>query len=162
MFKRAAIAGTCSIGAGLAVGWWWRPEALPKDSLSAKPSRSGWISAQSYTDNAHKPIPYLLSLARDGTLALGVTLARLWLTCAGDFAIHRDEHYEHFVNTVMAREPDVPLITISNHRSLIDDPTVLSCLLPYHLNIQPKYIRYSLCAQEYCYSDQVRTPGMRF
>ncbi len=34
------------------------------------------------------------------------------------------------------------ILTVSNHRSLFDDPGVVSCLLPLHLGIQPKYNRW--------------------
>ena len=48
-----------------------------------------------------------------------------------------------------------PLLTISNHRSLMDDPMILSSILPFWVAIQPKYNRYSICAQEYCFNSKV-------
>ena len=48
-----------------------------------------------------------------------------------------------------------PLLTISNHRSLMDDPMILSSILPFWIAIQPKYNRYSVCAQEYCFNSNV-------
>ena len=48
-----------------------------------------------------------------------------------------------------------PLLTISNHRSLMDDPMILSSILPFWVAIQPKYNRYSICAQEYCFNSNV-------
>ena len=50
------------------------------------------------------------------------------------------------------------LITVSNHRSLFDDPGVVSCLLPLSIAIQPKYNRWAICSQEYCFNDAL--PGL--
>jgi len=47
------------------------------------------------------------------------------------------------------------ILTVSNHRSLFDDPGVVSCLLPLHLGIQPKYNRWGICSQEYCFNDKL-------
>ncbi|KAL3816576.1 LOW QUALITY PROTEIN: hypothetical protein ACHAXA_003816 [Cyclostephanos tholiformis] len=43
-------------------------------------------------------------------------------------------------------------------RSLFDDPGVISCLLPLPIAIQPRYNRWALCSQEYCFNDAL--PGM--
>ena len=50
------------------------------------------------------------------------------------------------------------LITVSNHRSLFDDPGIVSCLLPLPQAIQPQYNRWALCSQEYCFNDAL--PGI--
>jgi monolysocardiolipin acyltransferase len=50
------------------------------------------------------------------------------------------------------------MITVSNHRSLFDDPGVISCLLPLHIAIQPRYNRWGICSQEYCFNTSL--PGI--
>ncbi|KAL3805745.1 hypothetical protein ACHAW5_003825 [Stephanodiscus triporus] len=50
------------------------------------------------------------------------------------------------------------LITVSNHRSLFNDPGVLSCLLPLPITKQPRYNRWALCSQEYCFNGAL--PGL--
>ena len=47
---------------------------------------------------------------------------------------------------------------MSNHRSLFDDPGVVSCLLPLPIAIQPRYNRWALCSQEYCFNGAL--PGL--
>jgi len=45
------------------------------------------------------------------------------------------------------------LLTVSNHRSLFDDPGVVSCLLPLDVAlVSPKYNRWGICSQEYCFN----------
>lgn len=147
--RRILIVTGCVCGPA----WWWRPQGLRADDLAAKPRRDGWISKQGFTDNGDKQTPIPLAISRQVILFFGVTLGRLWLTMAGKFSIKDDANYRNFVEQVLARDPDTPLMTVSNHRSLIDDPCIFSSLLPYYQNIQPRYIRYSLCAQEYCFND---------
>jgi len=50
------------------------------------------------------------------------------------------------------------LVTVSNHRSLFDDPGVVSCLLPLPIAVQPRYNRWALCSQEYCFNGAL--PGL--
>ncbi len=123
--------------------------------------------------------PLLLSLARYISIGATTLAIRLFMNTYGQYDIQDDEHYQHFLNLVLARndlykntkdsgvesESDdkvrvkdkdkdkVPLITISNHRSLFDDPGVVSCLLPLWMGIQPKYNRWGICSQEYCFND---------
>lgn len=79
-----------------------------------------------------------------------VSLSKLFLTFAGNFAIKSDSNYNEFYNAL--KSPSLtPILTVSNHRSLLDDPLVLSSLIPWYMNIQPKYLRWALCAQEYCF-----------
>ena len=47
---------------------------------------------------------------------------------------------------------------MSNHRSLFDDPGVVSCLLPLPMAVQPRYNRWALCSQEYCFNGAL--PGL--
>ena len=102
--------------------------------------------------------PFLLSCARSISIGATTLAIRLLMNTYGRYDILRDEHYESFLQTVLHREPDQGLITISNHRSLFDDPGIVSCLLPLHIAIQPKYNRWGICSQEYCFNDAL--PGI--
>ena len=42
---------------------------------------------------------------------------------------HHDDNYEHFLDAVIGRNEHIPLLTVSNHRSLADDPSLVSNLL---------------------------------
>ncbi|KAL7555102.1 hypothetical protein ACHAWF_018728 [Thalassiosira exigua] len=77
----------------------------------------------------------------------------------GKYEIEDDERYRRFLASVLGeRAPGQGMITVSNHRSLFDDPGVVSCLLPLPVAIQPKYNRWAICSQEYCYNDAL--PGL--
>ena len=102
--------------------------------------------------------PFLLSCARSISIGATTLAIRLLMNTYGRYDIKRDEHYESFLQTVLHRDPDQGLITISNHRSLFDDPGIVSCLLPLHIAIQPKYNRWGICSQEYCFNDAL--PGI--
>lgn len=136
------------------VGWWYRPIA-DSTSDSDGPKRSKYMSENVLTDFADKSPPLLYDLARKATVFVTVNVFRAFLVYGGDFRIKMDNHYERFLGKVLSREKGESLITVSNHRSLVDDTTLFSSILPYWLNIQPRYLRYSLCAQEYCYYEKV-------
>lgn len=78
-------------------------------------------------------------------------LSRAILYLLGTFRIHDDEHYRNFVRRMVSRPTDQTsagsapvsvsssaeararpraLITVSNHRSVLDDPGVLASVLP--------------------------------
>eukprot|EP01031_Cornospumella_fuschlensis_P024105 gene24105-29160_t len=121
----------------LAVGWYHRPLTLKSVDDPRKPERTRWMAKEFFTDNANQEPSWPLKVARQVV----------------------DNNYWHFVELVKKRENSRPLLTISNHRSLIDDPGVLSNILPYYMNIQPRYVRYSLCAQEYCFNEKLTELG---
>lgn len=154
VFLTSSLGGVVGI---LAVGWRNRPLTLESVNNPSKPERNGWMAKQFFTDNADQELNLALKIARQCTIAFGVSLLRLYLQLAGDFRIIEDGNYYNFLELVKKREGSRPLLTISNHRSLIDDPGVLSNILPFHMNIQPRYVRYSLCAQEYCFNAKVNT-----
>lgn len=103
--------------------------------------------------------PFFLSIAQ--TLSIGCTtlLIRLFMNTYGEYQITNDENYKHFIELVLGgkgrKEQNQGMITVSNHRSLFDDPGVVSCLLPLWIGIQPKYNRWGICSQEYCFADML-------
>lgn len=141
----------------IATGWWYRPEPLPADWSDRK---NVWRNK--LTDNANQTIPIFVELSRKIVLFLGVTLFRSLMYYWGECEIQLDDNYFSFVSAVKNRHHSQPLITVSNHRSLLDDVTIFSSLFPYWMNIQPKFIRNSICAQEYCFNSNVSSVSHSF
>ena len=73
----------------------------------------------------------------------------------GNFEVVRNENYRKFLHHIQYRDSDTPLITVSNHRSVFDDPGILSCLLPFPIALTAKNIRWNICAEEVCFQNNV-------
>jgi hypothetical protein len=139
---------------GFAVGWWYRPTSdESNDPLG--PQRTGYMSQYSLTDMADKNKPFLYQLASDLVLLSTTLVARTFLYNLGTCTIKEDDNYESFLQLVSDRKKGVPLITVSNHRSLIDDPVILSGILPWQYAYQPKLSRNAICTQEYVFVKKV-------
>ena len=156
--RGAAGLATGLVGAGC---WYYRP--LVDDSTGPQfegPNRRShryWpISARSLSDEAQE-IPLLVSIGRALITPVVITLSRLFLMGAGRFRIEEDENYEAFLRAMLTRDENQALLTVSNHRSMFDDPPILSCLLPLRYAVQPRYLRVNVCSQEYCFSEALPT-----
>jgi len=115
-------------------------------------------------------VPILLSWARSISIGVTTLAIRLLMNTYGKYEIKDDVYYHEFLRVVLERDIDTTtdgegsrkerqgLLTISNHRSLFDDPGIVSCLLPLPQAIQPKYNRWGICSQEYCFNDAL--PGI--
>ena len=126
------------------------------------PTQSVWSSRDE--------VPILLSWARSISIGVTTLAIRLLMNTYGKYEIKDDIHYREFLKAVLERDMDAKnngegsaherqgLLTISNHRSLFDDPGIVSCLLPLQQAIQPKYNRWGICSQEYCFNDAL--PGI--
>ncbi len=113
------------------------------------------MSCINFAEDPSRPIPLMLQIANHWVMFLGVSFNRLLIMFGGkSFDIKLNDNYYNFVTRVLNRPKGIPLITLSNHRSVLDDPPILSCVLPYFYNIQPKYVRWSICAQEFCFNDK--------
>eukprot|EP00577_Skeletonema_sp_RCC1716_P014847 CAMPEP_0113386028 /NCGR_PEP_ID=MMETSP0013_2-20120614/7788_1 /TAXON_ID=2843 ORGANISM="Skeletonema costatum, Strain 1716" /NCGR_SAMPLE_ID=MMETSP0013_2 /ASSEMBLY_ACC=CAM_ASM_000158 /LENGTH=463 /DNA_ID=CAMNT_0000268837 /DNA_START=446 /DNA_END=1837 /DNA_ORIENTATION=- /assembly_acc=CAM_ASM_000158 len=127
-------------------------------------------------------VPLLLQWARGISIGATTLAIRLVMNTYGRYEIREDVCYERFLEAAIdARREQQPsslvessssiessssssssssaipqqrgLLTVSNHRSLFDDPGILSCLLPLPIAIQPHHQRWGICSQEYCFND---------
>jgi monolysocardiolipin acyltransferase len=152
--------------ASMTSAWYYRPIAdnsSPNDDTETQsrgPDRSTQTFCTPYTSPpwSRSHTPFLLSCARFISIGATTLAIRLLMNTYGQYDIVQDEFYESFMQSVLHRDGDQGLITISNHRSLFDDPGIVSCLLPLHIAIQPKYNRWGICSQEYCFNDAL--PGI--
>lgn len=92
---------------------------------------------------------------RAATLTAVAALSKLWLTalnrttCAGC-----DRLYEAVAN----RPAGQPLLTVSNHASTLDDPTLFCAMLPLRFfATEPAHgrVRWTLCATEICHANKL-------
>ena len=70
-------------------------------------------------------------------------------TCAGCDAFER---------AVTSREAGRPLVTVSNHASTLDDPCVLSAMLPWRFfatEASHGHVRWTLCANDICHQNRL-------
>ena len=60
------------------------------------------------------------------------------------FTVKTDQHYDAFLTAVAGRPKEQPMITVSNHTCPVDDPMVLSAMLPWSLAaFRPEQMRWS-------------------
>ena len=52
---------------------------------------------------------------------------------------------------VLSRPPGTALLTISNHTSTLDDPYIITTLLPFHQLLSAQHARHSWCAADICF-----------
>jgi hypothetical protein len=157
----STVAAAFSISGGfVAVTYFYRPLPDPGTDTLGGPLRSSfWFtSAHSVADIAvsGRPVPFWLEQCRIIAAFLNVSFFRLCMAVlGGSFQVASDDNYDRFLDAVIHRQPGTALLTVSNHRSMADDPGAMSCIIPYRLGINPKYVRWSLCAQDYCFNEKV-------
>jgi monolysocardiolipin acyltransferase len=54
------------------------------------------------------------------------------------------------------REDDTPLITVANHTSTLDDPGLVSAILPWGARVSHRRMRWGICTEEICFAN----PGL--
>lgn len=58
-------------------------------------------------------------------------------------------------NVIEERPKGIPLITLSNHSCTMDDPFIISWMLPRSLLVNNTKTRYVLCAQDVCFKSRL-------
>lgn len=67
-------------------------------------------------------------------------------------AYHLERLHAHVAN----RPPNTPLLTVSNHKSVMDDPFMLASVLPWRsLLYTPGDMRWGLCAVDICFRNSL-------
>ena len=154
LFRKAFIAIG---GSTVAAAYVYRPLPSGKRHEGSVRGLEKMSSSTSLSDETYTS-PFLIWLGRAWLTPLIVTMSRVFLRGANTFSTRKDDNYWDFIDAVTARGPERALVTVSNHRSLMDDPPLISNILPYHVGIQPRYLRFGACAEEFCYNDSL--PGL--
>lgn len=68
---------------------------------------------------------------------------------------------EKLQEAIKNRPKGQPLITVSNHVASVDDPLVISSVLPPRLLLDAKSIRWTLCATDRCFTNPVTSTFFR-
>ena len=115
-----------------------------------------FTSKYSLSDTASLSPSILYQISQQVVVFSCVNIARFVMYSFGQFKIIQDDNYSNFVAKIQYKPSNQSIITVTNHRSMFDDPFLTSSLLPYKMSIMSKYLRYSLCAQEFCFNSRVR------
>ena len=152
------------------------PATLANNDTHTHTNSSDRRTAQTFCSPNSPPwnrdhVPLLLQWARGISIGVTTLAIRLVMNTYGRYEIREDECYEQFLEAAITARREQQqqqqssswssqqqpqqrgLLTVSNHRSLFDDPGILSCLLPLPIAIQPHHQRWGICSQEYCFND---------
>eukprot|EP00960_Hanusia_phi_P020442 602759-Hanusia_phi.AAC.4 len=93
-------------------------------------------------------VPFGLLVARGIIQFLVVSIFKFIVGFRNTVEVVQDENYAYLLRQMRSREDGVSLLTASNHASSLDDPGLISCLIPYDVALSPKRMRWSLATQE--------------
>ncbi|CAM9633722.1 unnamed protein product [Ascophyllum nodosum] len=140
MLRKAVLAGAGALGVSSAVAAYiYRPRPWadpPEDPLC---------------ERAEQDDDFLMKTSRVITFVTGTAAFSLLVHVLNKFEIKDDEHYRVFVEAVRNRPSGVPLLTVANHCSPLDDPGVFVGMLPPSVTATPELMRWTLCAKEICF-----------
>ncbi|CAM8945976.1 unnamed protein product [Rhodiola kirilowii] len=68
---------------------------------------------------------------------------------------------EHLHDALLNRPKNKPLLTVSNHVAAVDDPFVISALLPPKVLLDAHNLRWTLCASDRCFTNPVTSAFFR-
>jgi len=155
-FRTLKIVVAVALGPTTAAVWWYRPSQMSKSKDG--PHRSWpYMSAENIHDEASDPPPFVKA-AQNILIPLVVTFWRIvmqYSPIGGKIIISKDDNYERFLGAMANRRSDQSIITVANHRSLFDDPGLMCNILPWHMGIQPRFLRWNTCAQEVCFNSEL-------
>ena len=77
------------------------------------------------------------------TIVIGVLFSFL-LRVLNSFKSHRENI---LIDEIFYRPRGTPLLTVSNHQSILDDPGLWACFLPWW-RMRPEQMRWSMCTED--------------
>lgn len=86
------------------------------------------------------------ALLRSAVLYTIASASHAFMTVANSTTVSGGHHLE----AALRRPPGTPLLTVSNHVAAMDDPLVVSTLVPPAYFSQPQALRWTLCASDRC------------
>ncbi|CAN0088297.1 unnamed protein product [Scytosiphon promiscuus] len=153
MALRKSLAGVGAASTAISgAAYYYRPDPsgeLLESRRTKSPGRND--RPQDRCDDATEPEPVLLQAARSAVMTPVAVLSRVVLFGLNNTRLVEDERHARLVDFVRKRPEGEPLLTVSNHASTLDDPAVMSVLLPWDVVLRPKLMRWSVCSQEICF-----------
>lgn len=123
------------------------------EATRLRPRRRDELAPDAQAQYVDIPLPgdaesTLLRVARTGTIGLVSLLSRAFLTHLNDVVVY-DQHKLH--EALLHRPRGMPLLTVANHASTLDDPGLVSVLVPTSVLMDHNAMRWGLCSQELCF-----------
>lgn len=94
---------------------------------------------------------WLHDVGRFPVIFIVTAASKFYFNRLNTFKVH---DVEHLIKALEDRQPGTAVITVSNHKATLDDPSVLACMLPWRFAL-PSKARWGLCSQEYSYTHGV-------
>lgn len=116
-----------------------RPRAL-RQTLAAAGAGGGAAAIACYLDDDTRRT---LTIGTVGTLCRAFILGLNRMTL----------HDEHHLRTALDRPKGTALLSVSNHIATIDDPHLLSSIVPYGTLWRGSEMRWGVCASDVCFRD---------
>jgi monolysocardiolipin acyltransferase len=103
------------------------------------------------------PLPTLSPLPQTSIIYILATASRSFMHTLNTTEVHGAEQMQ----LALERPEGQALITVSNHVAAMDDPLVLSTIVPPSYFTRPDQIRWTLCASDRCFKYQALSPLFR-
>lgn len=149
-FEFASRLTVTTVISAAGAAWWYRP------TLHHQRKNDSFFSSHScieLSDHCNKPQPLLMSIATYLNFTVTVSASMIFMKFLGSYKIKENDNYKTFMKAVLSREAGTPLITVSNHRSLVDDPAMMANLTPVWVTLQPWLLRWNICTHEICFEN---------
>jgi monolysocardiolipin acyltransferase len=106
-------------------------------------------------ETAFEPPGPINDLYRIAAVDFITLLSKIGMKVLSDYRVYgRDK----ISDATMRRAPGRPLLSVSNHRCVVDDPATLSAMLTWSEVHQINRMRWGLCAREVCFKKKFLEP----
>jgi monolysocardiolipin acyltransferase len=119
---------------------------LSFEALAARPFK---LPNELFDLKHHRVLDDCLRALSFGTFAYA---SRIYMQLFNEVTVKRKEVLDE---AVLKRPYGQPLVTITNHNSCIDDPTIFAMVAPVDVWRDSRSVRWALCAHEVCFKNSM-------
>lgn len=98
-------------------------------------------------------VPVGLHVARWMVQVATVAFSKYMIGWRNKIEVVDDANSKFLYSAMRTRPQGVPLLTVANHASSMDDPGLLSCMMPLDVILRPSKVRWSIATQEIVFPD---------